>query len=121
MRCRFGASCPYPPFSHLAALLFEGEDEDATIRAAHDYAMAGKRVIADHEQWRRGVTLLGPAQAPLSRLRGKTRWQILLKAKDRGTLRGALGEILEGLSYFNPRGSHPGVKVVVDVDPQNML
>jgi primosomal protein N' (replication factor Y) len=111
----------YPPFSHLAAVLFEGADEDETAKAAHEWAHDGKALISGHERWRAVVSLLGPAQAPLAKLRGKSRWQLLLKGKDRAALRGALTALLEARDYFNPRNLSANVKIVVDVDPQNML
>ncbi len=111
----------YPPFAHLAAVLFEGLNERSVINAAREYAMAGKRLVADNEQWRESVTILGPAQAPLARLRGKTRWQMLIKGTSRAPLRAVLGALLREVGFFDPRARFGGVKVAVDVDPQSML
>ena len=50
-----------------------------------------------------GVRLLGPALAPISRLRGRTRWQLLLK----GPTHLALAPLLNGDATYGPR--HPQV------------
>ncbi len=115
------ADLAYPPFTHLAAVLFEGRDERAVITAAREYTFSAKRLVADSEPWREAITVLGPAQAPLARLRGKTRWQMLLKGQDRPALRAMLGALLEAMGYFTTRSTFPGVSVQADVDPQNML
>ena len=111
----------YPPFASLACVLFEGEDERATERAARLYANAGKRIFANKPTYADEVSLLGPAQAPLARLRGKSRWQLLVKGRSRGPMRNFLGELLTEISYFDATDLHPGVSVVVDVDPQTMM
>ena len=61
------------------------------------------------------------AQAPLARLRGKTRWQMLIKGSSRTPLRAVMHALLNQQGYFDPRSRFGGVKVAVDVDPQNML
>jgi len=63
-----------------------------------------------------GVRLLGPAPAPLPRLRGRSRWQLLLKAP-RHTLLGPLLDQLEKDLEVLPAA----VRVVLDVDPGAML
>ena len=60
------------------------------------------------------VTLLGPAPAPIARLRDFWRFQILLKALQRRSLR----EALQGLKGLRTPG---GVRLIVDIDPINML
>lgn len=111
----------YPPYAHLAAILFEGMDERAVIHTARDYAVAGKRLITEHDGLRDVVTILGPAQAPLARLRGKTRWQMLIKGKERPPLRHLLRRLLSEMNYYEPRKRNHAVKVAVDVDPLSML
>jgi primosomal protein N' (replication factor Y) len=63
-----------------------------------------------------GVRLLGPALAPISRLRGRTRWQLLLK----GPTHAALAPLLARLEV-KLEDIPAGVKVTIDVDPGAML
>ena len=62
----------------------------------------------------RRFTVLGPAPAPLARLRGRYRVQLFLKGGGRAEMREALLRILD---------EHPRLKrsVIVDVDPVSML
>ena len=62
------------------------------------------------------MEVLGPAPCPRARLRGRSRFQILLKAASRPPLRRLL-TVLEGLRRKIPGG----VGMVLDVDPLDML
>ena len=55
--------------------------------------------------------ILGPASAPVERLRGRYVFHVLLRAADDARLETLLGAL--------PR-SYPGAKLVVDVDPQDV-
>jgi primosomal protein N' (replication factor Y) len=61
-----------------------------------------------------GVVLLGPAPAPLARLRGEHRVQFFLKGRRRGAMRLALQSVLSAMPDVRRR-------VTVDVDPLNLL
>ena len=103
----------WPPFARMAALRVEGADPALTAKVAKDLGRAVARALPGPAA---GVRLLGPAPAPLSRLKGKTRWQLVLKGPTHAALEGPLAAVealLEGL----PRS----VKVVLDVDPGAML
>ncbi|MEW6429409.1 MAG: primosomal protein N', partial [Thermodesulfobacteriota bacterium] len=97
----------FPPFSRLAGILFEGDSEELTREAA----MAAKGVLARHG---RGLLVLGPAPAPLYRLRDRYRWQCLLKSASSELLHRACREVRQG------HGSSR-VKLAVDIDPENLL
>ena len=58
--------------------------------------------------------VLGPAPAPIERIKQRYRWQVLIKARRRDELRAALASVT---SYR----SEGGVRVSVDIDPINML
>ena len=59
--------------------------------------------------------LLGPAPAPLSRLRGRSRWQILLKSGNRKDLHHLVA--LFRRDFVPPSG----LRCLVDMDPVDML
>lgn len=100
----------YPPFAHLALLRFEGACEATTRRTAEQNAAALKKAALGMPV---RVTVLGPAAAPLARLRGLWRFQILLKCGDRAWLRRAAAAA--------PQASSSQVRRVLDIDPLNML
>ena len=96
----------WPPFGQLAAILLDGVDE-AKVKAA---AMAlAQTAPADPR-----LTVLGPAPAPLSRLRGQFRYRLLVKAKPGIHLQRTLRGWLEGQKFS-------GVRVKVDVNPYYFL
>jgi primosomal protein N' (replication factor Y) (superfamily II helicase) len=103
----------WPPFSRLVAVRIEGEDAGETAAVARKL---GERVAVLLPGPATGVRLLGPALAPLPRLRGKSRWQLLLKAPRHALLGPVLDQLERDLEVL-PRG----VRVVVDVDPGAML
>jgi primosomal protein N' (replication factor Y) len=61
------------------------------------------------------LTVLGPAPCPLSRLRGKYRWHLLLKAADADTLRARLRSAFHGLGASERSG------LTIDIDPMSLL
>jgi primosomal protein N' (replication factor Y) len=66
----------------------------------------------------REIQVLGPAEAPIPKLKGKYRFQILIKSKGAELLHHFLRAV-EGPSRNILRGS--GVGLTIDVDPYQML
>jgi primosomal protein N' (replication factor Y) len=100
-RQRFG----YPPYRTLVNVVAAGQDPDAVRDAAHVIAAA----LAD------AADVLGPSPAPLARIRGRYRWQVLIKDDDAGTARSRLAQLMRAPPV--PRD----VRIVVDVDPLELL
>jgi primosomal protein N' (replication factor Y) len=112
----------YPPFSHLACLRLHGKSKEITERTVEE--MSG--ILRDKlKSWPRGgkdIQVLGPAEAPISRMKGKYRWQILLKSKDPVILHKLLGEIYELSRKIKvSRDFEDRVNINLDVDPYNMI
>ena len=106
----------YPPCAHLASVHIDGPDEQAVVRAARRLADLGHRLVANLDAPRPYV--LGPAEAPLQKLKGRVRWMLLLKCTSRAPLRWVLAQLMAGAAAADfPRG----VRVMVDVDPISML
>jgi primosomal protein N' (replication factor Y) len=62
------------------------------------------------------VEVLGPAVAPIARIRGRYRFRVVLRSADRRALRHAA---LAAMTVFGELDNR--VRVVVDVDPVGML
>ena len=103
----FRRSFFYPPVARLVLVRFEAKSE----RLCRDAAEAAARAI---QPLPTNVRLRGPAPAPLERIRGFWRWQILLSAANRSLLRGLL-EKIEGRSV--PKS----VRRIIDIDPTSTL
>ncbi|MFA4844133.1 MAG: primosomal protein N' [Candidatus Margulisiibacteriota bacterium] len=97
----------YPPFSHLVAIIVSAKEKEAAAGIAEELtAFLRKRLSG-------GV--LGPAAAPIERLRGEWRFRLLLKGADLVVLRQAVRESLAKLAVPEE------VRVTVDVDPAGLL
>jgi primosomal protein N' (replication factor Y) len=101
----------YPPFGKLVRVVFEDEKESQVVEDAQSCADALK--AAAHEE---GVTLLGPAEAPIAMLRNRVRRHLMLKSKPSGQGLVRLRKLLEDWTEANTR-----TKTVIDVDPVSML
>lgn len=112
----------YPPFSYMIAIKFEAASEGAVLQAARDYAMTARRLIRKESDLA-GVSVLGPAIAPIEKLRGKTRYQLLFRHAERNKVRKLVGSVLQHELYFDASGKpeHRNVRIVVDIDPLNLL
>jgi len=104
----------YPPFSRLINLRIEGNDEKMVRKVALDCALIAKEL----NRFTPPVTILGPTPAPLTRLRNKYRWQLLLKGSEVKNLHFLGASLLKNRSVFSKRGT---VKISIDVDPENLL
>jgi primosomal protein N' (replication factor Y) (superfamily II helicase) len=97
----------WPPYGRLAALIVSAD----TAAAADALAAALGRVAPQGE----GLTVLGPAPAPLSLLRGRHRRRLLLKTRRDVAVQKLLRDWLTKVAV--PRGA----RVEVDVDPVSFL
>ena len=101
----------YPPFTALASILVR----DTKIENAIRWSRQLSAFLAPQES--RGVKVLGPAAAPLARLKREYRFQFLLKAPKRAQLTRVLAELLA----FSEEKEIPQKAVLVDVDPLSLF
>ncbi len=98
----------FPPFSHLARLIVSAHGEVTAQQAAASLA----KVPAD-----KALQILGPAPAPLSRLHGLYRWQLLIKGESRPHVL----SLAESMYNSFERERVSAVRLTVDIDPLSML
>ena len=97
-----------PPYGRLAALI---------VSAKHKaLAEAFAREVARRAPPARSVEVLGPAEAPLSVIRGRHRWRLLVKAHRETDVQAYLRTWLSALPQV--RGD---LRLTVDIDPYNFL
>jgi primosomal protein N' (replication factor Y) len=102
-RRRFGM----PPFGRLAALILSSPDPDSVDRVA--------RLIARAAPHAPDISVLGPAPAPLSLLRGRHRRRLLLKTgRDR-----SVQAILH--AWLSPLSLPTDVRLSIDIDPYSFM
>ncbi|MBI4461794.1 MAG: primosomal protein N' [Acidobacteria bacterium] len=108
---RFRRLLHYPPFTALANVVVR----ERRLEVALQYARWLEKILAPESA--PAVRVLGPAPAPLARLRADYRFQFLLKSSDRRALQRRLRSVLEAV---RTKKVPPGA-VVVDVDPLTLL
>ncbi len=115
----FRQEAGYPPFSHLAALVLSGNNGTEVEKAAE---MSAGLLRALRLELRGRVEILGPAAAPLSKVRGRFRWQLLLKAAGRSDLHRLLAAFKGRLRATGRSPLLPAtVRLAIDVDPVELL
>ena len=101
----------YPPFTSLANVIVR----DASLEKAIRWARQLSEYFSPHDD--KGVRILGPATAPLARLKKEHRFQFLLKSPKRSVLTKLLGG---AMSYCEAK-EIPQTAVLVDMDPVSLL
>jgi primosomal protein N' (replication factor Y) len=115
---QFRKGTAYPPFVRLINLRLEANSEGRLQKYAQGLEALVLRILKSERRFREQVEALGPAMAPLARLKGKHRWQMLFKARRWSTLHEFMEQLLARAEEAIPVR---GVKMVVDVDPVYML
>ena len=126
----FRAALGYPPYAHLVALQVSGKQAGQVEAAARRWAallktetevlsaaaepLTGQRAAPLHVGITSGAMVLGPVPAPLSRLRGTYRWDILVRSVQRELARRVVRATLEKIESQYKRGT---LRFDVDVDP----
>jgi primosomal protein N' (replication factor Y) len=105
-------SLEYPPFGSMARLVVRGPVEAVANQFAEHLAQRLRQAI---EASQFDARLLGPAPAPIAKLRGKYRFQLQLQSADAGRLHQALVTATTGLK------PPEHVQWIVDIDPLEML
>lgn len=95
----------HPPFCKMIAIIISGNNADMVENAAKNLA----KIKINN------VNLLGPIPAQMFKLRGKTRWRILLRSAKNVDIQGST---TEWLAKFK---CPAGVNIQIDVDPINFL
>ncbi len=96
----------YPPFRHLVSVVVSGPAQEGPLRALGELGDALRTA---------GTQLLGPA--PLLRLRGRQRAQLLAKTPAPRAFASKAAALLAAAA---PAMRRDGLAVVVDVDPQSL-
>lgn len=108
----FREDAGYPPFSYLAMVVISGTAEKSVEKGAQD---AARSLREERQRLKLRTEILGPAPAPLAKVRGRFRWQILLKASNRT-------ELKRLLMAFQDTWNPPRIlRTSIDIDPVDTL
>lgn len=105
----------YPPIGKLISIRIQGTQLNRVGEAARLLSDRAKQ-LKQRAPVYQTIEVLGPAEAPLAKLRGNYRFQLLIKGLDHRLLNGFCHQILGDQSW-----TPSGVKFSVDVDPLHLL
>jgi len=100
----------YPPFSAMANVLVRSEKQEMAMRMSSEL---GVLLNPPPERLR----VMGPAEAPVPRLKNEYRYQFLVKAASRK----ALNELLQAVRKFASDRKWGATALMVDVDPLTLM
>jgi len=100
----------YPPFAALANVLVRSQKQEDALEMSTEL---GRMLDPAPE----GLKILGPAEAPVPKLKSEFRYQLLIKAIDRKRL----NETLRELRRFTQERKWNPTALVIDVDPLTLL
>jgi len=100
----------YPPFAAMANVLVRSEKKEMAMRMSTEL---GYLLNPAPEKLR----VMGPAEAPVPRLKNEYRYQFLIKAASRK----ALNELLRKIRDFAVEHKWGATALVIDVDPLTLM
>jgi primosomal protein N' (replication factor Y) (superfamily II helicase) len=100
----------YPPFSAMANLIVRNERQEDALRMSAEL----ERHLGPGEEQ---IKIIGPAEAPVARLKAEYRYQFLIKSASRK----ALNELLKRAQGFARKEKWNATALVVDVDPLTLM
>jgi len=108
---QFRRAMAYPPFTSLANVIVRDTDLEKAIRWSRQLS----EYFSPHDG--KGLRILGPAAAPLAKLKREHRFQFLLKSQKRSLL----AKILGGAMAYLDLKEIPETAVLVDMDPLSLM
>lgn len=100
----------YPPFARLVGLHFSSLQKGEGKRAVTAFGARARELTAAVAGGK--IEVIGPAESPLARVRGRYRWQLLLRGSESRPLLLLARRLLDG-------ARPDGLEIQVDVDPVN--
>jgi primosomal protein N' (replication factor Y) len=107
---QFRRAMRYPPFSALANVLVRSEKQEEAYRMSLEL---GTLVSPAPEE----IRVLGPAEAPVPRLKREYRYQMLVKSTSRKRLNG----LMQDVRRFALDRDWPATALVIDMDPVSLM
>ncbi len=118
---RYRKQLGYPPFTRLINVRFEARDGKRVEAAARLFADGLDRLLQSDEfssAGSRRPRVLGPAPAPIERIKGQVRWQLLVKGPHRQR---AHDLIEQGRDAFERAKPPRSVRLIIDTDPYSVV
>jgi primosomal protein N' (replication factor Y) len=103
----------YPPSARLAMVRIEGAEPRLVRRLAEEVAKSLAQAATPE-----GIRVLGPAPAPIERIKQRYRWQVMVKSRELKPMREALATMRADVG---PSAERDDVYLAIDIDPVRMM
>ncbi len=103
-----------PPYTVFFRVVFVGKDEDAVRKACLDYAQGFEK---DFEELKKKIILFDAGPAPVKKIEGKSRWQILIKVLNDSKL----ADFRKRLYIYSDKKKYNDCTFGLEINPQNMI
>ncbi len=108
---RLREALAYPPFSHIINLRLSSAKKNILSQTALDLDRDARTLCRKSGNT---VEIIGPAESPLSKIRGEHRMQMMIKGKDGKLMHQIAAELAE-------KHATSTVKITIDVDPESFM
>ncbi len=106
-------SLGYPPYARLVNLHLSSIRKEQGMQGVENIRkLLGSKPVSKELEGK--VEILGPVEAPVSRIKGRYRWQLLLKGKD-------INAQVAVVDAVRAEAARSGLDVKVDIDPMNFM
>ncbi len=101
-----------PPYTRLCAIIISGREESQVLDVAKQLGKTSPQGVTEEGH---RIQTLGPAPAPLARLRGKFRYRLLVRADKKINIQKTVANWVANVKTPST------VRVYIDIDPQSFL
>ena len=108
---QFRQALQYPPFGRIINVRLSSIKKEVLVERAK---LIGKQARKLAARLGDAAEIIGPAESPLAKIRGRFRYQMLIKGQDINVLHQIAQELLQ-------KHTDSAVKITVDVDPENFM
>ena len=108
----------YPPFSRMIQIVISSKDKARGIKQVNTLKNLCRETLKSDQAFKSNVDVMGPVEAPFSKIASHYRWQILFKGNDVKLLHAFVRQLL----FKNPAIlNRQTAKITIDVDPFFMM
>ncbi|NLY43583.1 MAG: primosomal protein N' [Clostridiaceae bacterium] len=108
----------YPPFSQIVSLLVHGMKEKEVITHINNVVKDFRKLIQINGYNNLCYEILGPTPAPVSKIKNRFRWRVLIKCSEDVRIMEVLKELLDDF-YSNKKSED--ISLTIDINPVNLM
>lgn len=118
VQCELQARAPlnYPPYQKMISFRIQSMSQDLAQQTVQQIKLRAQSLIEKFPDHYKDLQILGPAAAPLAKLKNNYRFHMIIKAEKNSALNSFARRVLADQKWVPAK-----VKVIVDVDPVSLL